>query len=99
MDNCEKEKLINAFVDECLNVVSTTVHILLANGFDLIELDMSNFSPKIFFIPNPTIERGKMILIKDPELNRNLYKFCIKNKDRVFQGTKGAINTEDIKEG
>lgn len=81
---------IEVFIDKLYKILSYHSNILVGNGLDLLELDMNEFTPDTYFISDMSIERGKMMLIKDEELKLDLYKFCQQHKDRVFKGTKGT---------
>jgi len=85
------DKIVSAlkdFTDAVNKFVCNTVRIVCANGFDLLELDMKDFDRNIYFISYPSIERGKSYEVVDKDLKLQLYDFCIKNPDRVFQGEK-----------
>ena len=56
---------------------------------------MSKYSPFTFFISDMTLERGTAKIVKDPELKKELFKFCTEHEDRVFRGTKGEKNGKD----
>jgi hypothetical protein len=85
------DKLALAFediIDAVSKFVCDTTRIVCANGFDLLELDMKDFDRNVYFISYPWLERGKFYEIIDEDLKLQLYEFCIKNPDRVFQGEK-----------
>ena len=85
------DKLASAlkdFTDAVEKFVYDTVKIIYANGDDLLELNMKDFDRNVYFISNMDIEHGKAYEIIDKDLKLQLYDFCIKNPDRVFQGEK-----------
>ena len=91
MDAKLVEESVDKLVDTVNTVLSRTSTIILANGFDLMGMDMSKYSPFTFFISDMTIERGAVKIVKDPELKKELFKFCMEHEDRVFRGTKGDM--------
>lgn len=95
MDAKLVEESVDKFVDTVNTVISRTSTIILANGFDLMEMDMSKYSPFTFFISDMTLERGTAKIVKDPELKKELFKFCTEHEDREFRGTNGEKNGED----
>lgn len=88
MNKKEVTKKVDEFVDTVCGICSRDAHIVMANGEDLLEMDMSRFSQETFFISDMTIERGTLKIVKDEEMKKKLYKFCIEHEDRVFRGTK-----------
>lgn len=95
MDAKLVEESVNKFVDTVDEVLSRTSTIIYANGLDLMEMDMSKYSPFTFFISDMSLERGTAKIVKDPELKKELFKFCTEHEDRIFRGTKGEKNGED----
>lgn len=95
MDTKLVEESVDKFVDTVNTVLSRASNIILANGLDLMEMDMSQYSPFTFFISDMTIEKGTVKIVKDPELKKELFKFCTEHEDRVFRGTKGENNGKD----
>lgn len=79
---------INEFYDIVIETLSKYVTICFGNFEDLIQLDMNNFNTDTYFISEPSIESGKIIVLQDEELKQKFYKFCIEHEDRVFRGTK-----------
>ena len=79
---------LEKFMDAVNKFVCDTVRIICANGFDLLELDMKDFDKNVYFISYPYIEHGNAYEIIDEDLKLQLYDFCIKNPDKVFQGEK-----------
>ena len=51
MDAKLVEESVDKLVDTVNTVLSRTSTIILANGFDLMGMDMSKYSPFTFFIP------------------------------------------------
>lgn len=80
--------LIDQFVDEVFKIGSKTATIVMANGEDLFNLNMDDFGKETFFISDMNIEKGKFLIIKDADLKKELYKFCISHEDRIFRGNK-----------
>lgn len=68
--------------------VAHTSVFIYANGYDIMELDMSKFGTDTYFISDMSIERGTAYMITDNELKEELYKFCEAHPDRIFRGTK-----------
>lgn len=93
---CKKAKEFYSSVgnklDELLKAVKQfdlhTTNILLAHPLDLIGMDMKQFSKDNIFISEIKAERGKVLLVKDEELKKELYEFAYNNPDRVFRGEK-----------
>lgn len=83
-----REITIEDFCNTVTEVLSKYATICLGNYEDLIQLDMNYFDTDTYFISEPSIEKGKVILLQDEELKRSFYKFCLENEDRVFRGTK-----------
>ncbi len=88
MTNEEIELALDKFTDNVWEICSRGATIILGNGMDLLELDMSQFNRGTYFISDMAIERGKFYLIEDKETKKKLYKFCREHEDRVFIGTK-----------
>ena len=80
--------LIDQFVDKVFGVCSKTATIVIANGADLFNLNMGDFGKETYFISDMNIEKGKFLIIKDADLKKELYKFCVSHEDRVFRGNK-----------
>lgn len=93
---CKKAKEFCSSVgnklDELLKAVKQfdlhTTNILLAHPLDLTGMDMKQFSKDNIFISEIKAERGKILLVKDEELKKELYEFAYNNPDRVFRGEK-----------
>ena len=83
-----KEITIENFYNTVIETLSKYVTICFGNYEDLIQLDMNDFSTDTYFISEPSIESGKIVVLQDEELKQSFYKFCIEHEDRVFRGTK-----------
>lgn len=83
-----KEITIDDFYNTVIETLSKYATICFGNYEDLIQLDMNNFNTDTYFISEPSIEKGKFVVLQDEELKQKFYKFCIENEDRVFRGTK-----------
>lgn len=81
----ELKKAVDKFVYD-------TTRIVIANGLDLLELDMKEIPNNVFFLSNMNVERGTMYEIVDSDLKLELFEFCTENKDRCFQGLRGSID-------
>lgn len=82
---------INKFleaIEKFNETIYQTTEILLANPFDLIELDMSEIPCNCYFISDTHIEKGTMYKVEDSDLKRSLYEFIEEFPDRVFRGKK-----------
>lgn len=79
-------------LDDLLNTVydiySKTVTICFAHPSTLLKLNMKDFYKDKYFISDLNCEEDKYIIVKDEQLKKELYKFCVNHKDRVFQGEK-----------
>lgn len=79
-------------LDDLLNTVydiySKTATICFAHPSTLLKLNMKDFYKDTYFISDLNCEEDKCIIVKDEQLKKELYKFCIKHEDRVFQGRK-----------
>lgn len=79
-------------LDDLLNTVygiySKTATICFAHPSTLLKLNMKDFYKDTYFISDLNCEEDKCIIVKDEQLKKELYKFCIKHEDRVFQGEK-----------
>ena len=87
MNKKKIELSITNFANKVWEFCSIGAVIILGNGEDLMELDMSQFNQETYFISDMNIERGKCYLIEDGEFKKELYKFCVEHEDRVFRGT------------
>ena len=87
-----EKKLIDQMANKVYEVCSKTSTIIMANGEDLLNLNMDDFGKETYFISDMNIEKGKFLIIIDEDLKKELYKFCISHEDRVFKGTKGENN-------
>lgn len=87
-----KKKLIDQFADKCHEILAKSATIVIANGEDLFNLNMDDFGEETYFISDMSIEKGKFLIIKDADLKKELYKFCISHEDRIFKGNKKKKN-------
>ena len=93
---CEKAKnfykQVGNKLDELLKAAKKfdlhTTNIFLAHPLDLMARDMKQFPMDNIFISEIKAERGKILLVKDEELKKELYEFAYNNPDRVFWGEK-----------
>lgn len=82
---------INKFleaIEKFREAIYQSTEILLANPFDLIEMDMSEIPCNCYFISDSHIEKGTMFKVEDSDLKRSLYEFIEEFPDRVFRGKK-----------
>ena len=87
----ELDDLLNTVYDVC----SKTVTICFAHPSTLLKLNMRDFYKDTYFISDLNCEKDKAILVKDKELKKELYRFCVKHKDRVFQGEKDRLDKKE----
>ena len=80
----ELDDLLNTVYDVC----SRTATICFAHPSTLLKLNMKDFYKDTYFISDLNCEEDKYIIVKDEQLKKELYKFCINHEDRVFQGRK-----------
>ena len=80
----ELDDLLNTVYDVC----SRTATICFAHPSTLLKLNMRDFYKDTYFISDLNCEENKCIIVKDEQLKKELYKFCIKHEDRVLQGRK-----------
>lgn len=80
----ELDDLLNTVYDVC----SRTVTICIAHPSILLKLNMRDFYKDTYFISDLNCEENKVLLVKDKQLKKELYIFCVYHKDRVFQGEK-----------
>lgn len=81
-------KELNDFLDTVYDVCSKTAIIYFAHPSTLLKLCMKDFYKDTYFISDLNCEEDKVILIKDKQLKKELYRFCCEHEDRVFQGEK-----------
>lgn len=81
-------KELDDFLDTIYDIYSRTATICVAHPSTLLKLHMKDFYKDTYFISDLNCEEDKFIFVKDEQLKKELYKFCIKHKDRVFQGEK-----------
>lgn len=80
----ELDDLLNIVYDVC----SKTATICLAHPNTLLKFNMKDFYKDTYFISDLNCEENKVLLVKDKQLKKELYIFCVNHKDRVFQGEK-----------
>lgn len=80
----ELDDLLNTVYDVC----SRTATICFAHPSTLLKLNMKDFYKDTYFISDLNCEEDKCIIVKDEQLKKELYIFCVNHKDRVFQGEK-----------
>lgn len=83
----EMNKFLEA-IKQFSETIYQSTEILLANPFDLIEMDMYEIPCNCYFISDNHIEKGIMYKVKDSDLKRMLYEFIEEFPDRVFRGKK-----------
>ena len=81
-------KELDDLLNTLYNIYSKTATICFAHPSTLLKLNMKDFYKDTYFISDLNCEEDKCIIVKDEQLKKELYKFCIKHEDRVFQGTK-----------
>ena len=81
-------KELDDFVNSVYDIYSKTVTICFAHPSTLLKLNMRDFYKDTYFISDLNCEENSIILVKDKQLKKELYRFCVKHKDRVFQGEK-----------
>ena len=81
-------KELNDLLNTVYDVCSRTATICFAHPSILLKLNMRDFYKDTYFISDLNCEEDKCIIVKDEQLKKELYKFCIKHEDRVFQGEK-----------
>ena len=81
---------INIFCDTVFRTLAKSTRIFVGNGFTLAKLNMDDYYVDTFFISDMSLDIDKMygITNKDLDFKTKLYRFCVNNPDRVFQGTK-----------
>lgn len=77
-------KELDDFLDTIYDIYSRTATICFAHPSTLLKLHMKDFYNDTYFISDVNCEEDKFIIIKDEQLKKSLYKFCVKHKDRVF---------------
>ena len=81
-------KELNDFLDTVYDICSKTTTICFGHPNTLLKLCMKDFYKDTYFILDLNCEEDKVILIKDKQLKKELYRFCCEHEDRVFQGEK-----------
>ena len=87
----ELDDLLNTVYDVC----SKTAIICFAHPSTLLKLNIRDFYKDTYFISDLNCEEDKCIIVKDEQLKKELYKFCIKHEDRVFQGEKDRLDKKE----
>lgn len=82
---------LNVLLDTVYDVCSKTATICFGHPSTLLKLNMKDFYKDTYFISDLNCEEDKFILVKDEQLKKELYKFCVEHKDRVFQGEKERL--------
>ena len=78
----ELDDFLNSVYDICSRMATKS----FAHPSTLLKLNMKDFYKDTYFISDLNCEEDKCIIVKDEQLKKELYKFCIKHEDRVFQG-------------
>lgn len=81
-------KELNDLLNTVYDICSRTATICLAHPSILLKLNMRDFYKDTYFISDLNCEENKVLLVKDKQLKKELYKFCCEHEDRVFQGRK-----------
>ena len=81
-------KELDDFLDSVYDICSRMATICVAHPNTLSKLCMKDFYKDTYFISDLNCEEDKVILIKDKQLKKELYRFCCEHEDRVFQGEK-----------
>ena len=86
---------LNVLLDTVYDVCSKTATIYFAHPNTLLKLCMKDFYKDTYFISDLNCEEDKVILIKDKQLKKELYRFCCEHEDRVFQGEKERLDKKE----
>ena len=86
---------LNVLLDTVYDVCSKTATICFAHPNTLLKLCMKDFYKDTYFISDLNCEEDKVILIKDKQLKKELYRFCCEHEDRVFQGEKDRLDKKE----
>ena len=81
----DKFKLI---IDEFSEKMFQSTHIYMGHPTTLLQIDMTKIPNNRWFISHQYVEEGCVLLIKDEDMKRDLYKFCEEHPDRIFKGSK-----------
>ena len=81
-------KELNDLLNAVYDIYSKTAIICFAHPNTLSKLNMKDFYKDTYFISDLNCEEDKCIIVKDEQLKKELYKFCIKHEDSVLQGRK-----------
>ena len=88
-------KELDDFLDTVYDICSKTATICFAHPNTLLKLNMRDFYKDTYFISDLNCEEDKCIIVKDKQLKKELYRFCVKHKDRVFQGEKDRLDKKE----
>lgn len=88
-------KELDDLLDNVYDICSRTSTICLSHPNTLLKLCMKDFYKDTYFISDLNCEENKFIIIKDESLKKELYKFCVKHEDRVFQGEKDGLDKKE----
>ena len=88
-------KELDDFLDSVYDIYSRMATICFAHPSTLLKLNMKDFYKDTYFISDLNCEENKVIFIKDKQLKKELYRFCIKYEDRVFQGEKDRLDKKE----
>lgn len=85
--------MLEAFVEMYMPLVK----IILANPWDLIDMDFSQVGIDTWFIAQSYIKQGKFLVVKNDDLKRDLLKFCFEHPDRIWKGeNKGEVKEDEM---
>ncbi|MBQ3513449.1 MAG: hypothetical protein IJA32_06580 [Lachnospiraceae bacterium] len=68
-----------------------TTQIVFINSEDFLigeSVDLNDFPNNIFFICDPNVQKGTVIVLKDGPLKKEMYNFCREHPDRIIRGKK-----------
>ena len=88
-------KELDDFVDSVYDVYSRTAKICFGHPNTLLKLNMRDFYKDTYFISDLNCEENNIILVKDKQLKKELYRFCCEHEDRVFQGEKERLDKKE----
>ena len=87
----ELDDWLNTVYDVCSRIAT----ICLAHPSTLLKLNMRDFYKDTYFISDLNCEENNIILVKDKQLKKELYRFCCEHEDRVFQGEKDRLDKKE----
>lgn len=87
----ELDDLLNTVYDVC----SKTATICFVHPNTLLKFNMKYFYKDTYFISDLYCEENNIILVKDKQLKKELYRFCCEHEDRVFQGEKDGLDKKE----